>query len=118
MHAASAEGHLDTVQWLFLHDADVNAQDDERRNPLHVLVYEVCLEIPTQSLPRNDGRLLLRCGVDVDAKDRTGRTADEITKARRHKHFLNLLPDFSHFVMPTGPHLSSLDSSRGFYQVL
>jgi hypothetical protein len=51
LHTASAAGHLDTAQWLLLHVAEVNAQDDERRNPLHVLVYEVCLEISTQSLP-------------------------------------------------------------------
>jgi len=37
-------------------------------------------------------RLLLRYVVDVDAKDGTGGTTDEITKAR--KNVLNLLPDF------------------------
>src|SRR6266403_951853 len=96
------------------------------RNPLHVLVHEARLEIPTQPLRRNEvfpsvgsyggtpglgsrqrdqsvevARLLLKHGVDVDAKDGTGRTVGEIARARKYQDVLNLLPDSSHTVVPS-----------------
>jgi hypothetical protein len=106
---ASSAGQVDIAWWVFQHGSNVNAQDDERCNPLHVLLQEGHLEIPAPSQLSDDvpfpklrnyhdgtsdpesrqrgqsvevAHLLLKHWVDVDAKGRSGRTVGEIGSAK------------------------------------
>jgi hypothetical protein len=99
--------HLNMVRWLLKHGTNINAEDDEHCNPLHLLVDRACVgQSPSQPrlvehdkllLPRpwsqeltsNLGPqqgdwlvevacLLLEHGTHADTKDGTGQTVCKI----------------------------------------
>jgi ankyrin repeat protein len=109
------------VRWLLKHGANINAEDDERRNPLHLLVDRACvgqsppqlrlvernelllLRPRSQELTLNLGPrqgdqlvevacLLLKHGAHADAKDGTGRTVCKIAMIWRFYNMVKPLP--------------------------
>jgi ankyrin len=89
LHLASHRQHLKLVQALLDHDANVNAEDINGRNPLHRVI-----EGPLKS---GDGvsivRLLARRGADVNIRDKHHLTPLHVASYRQHLKSVRVLLD-------------------------
>jgi hypothetical protein len=82
----ASEGHNfkdgSVLRLLLEHGADINAQDEDGRAPLHWASYHGALEVV---------RLLLEHGADVEAKTKSGKTALQEAAKRGHGKVMELL---------------------------
>jgi hypothetical protein len=77
------DGSVASVLRLLLeHGADINAQNQDGRTPLHMASFDGALEVV---------RLLLEHGADVEAKDKYGETALQDATCRRHDEIVKVL---------------------------
>jgi len=73
------------IQLLLEHGANPNAQDNQRRTPLHLVSSSSRLDF---------ARILLAHGADADAEDEEGITPLQVALARRQSEMAQLLSEY------------------------